>query len=217
MSFELVIFDCDGVLVDSESLSNDALTEMLVTYGYQITSAETKQRFLGSSLTKCLETLQEESGIKLPEAFEASFRKRMSAVFESHLRPVDGAQRLIDSLRIPYCVASSGPRRKIEENLNFTGLLPRFADNIFSAYEVRKWKPDPGLFLAAARHFGVAPKNCVVIEDSSVGVEAGLAAEMTVLALSAEPHTSTVASASRVFSKLDEVRSYLISQGVATT
>ena len=215
MASRLVIFDCDGVLVDSETLGNDVFAETLAIYGHQVSGDELIARFRGMKLANCLEILQHETGIKLPDSFEADLRERMSSVFQAQLQPVNGALRLVESLRVPFCVASSGPRRKIEENLRTTDLYGHFADKIFSAYEHQSWKPDPGLFLAAARHFGVAPGDCVVIEDSFVGVSAGIAANMTVLALSATDDARPVAAAHKVFASLAEIHDFLVSQDLA--
>jgi HAD superfamily hydrolase (TIGR01509 family) len=203
------------VLVDSEKLGNDVFAKMLAIYGHQISGDESKDRFRGMSLTKCLEVLERETGIELPESFETEFRQRMSTVFQAQLRPVEGALRLVESLRIPFCVASSGPRKKIEENLKTTNLYSHFVGKIFSAYEYKSWKPDPGLFLSAARHFGVSPRDCIVVEDSYVGVSAGIAANMTVLALNARPDDSSLAAANKVFSNLNEIHKYLVSHNLS--
>ena len=211
----LVIFDCDGVLVDSEKLGNDVFAEMLAIYGHQISGDETKDRFRGFKFTKCLEVLEQETGIKLPESFETDFRLRMSSVFRKQLQPVEGALRLVESMQVPFCVASSGPRSKIEENLRTTNLYPHFVDKIFSAYEVKSWKPDPGLFLAAANHFGVAPRDCIVVEDSFVGVSAGIAANMTVLGLDVAVDSGSLSMASEVFGSLDEIHDYFVSQNLS--
>ena len=215
MASKLVIFDCDGVLVDSEQLANNALAEMLATYGHQITGDESKDRFRGVEFTKCLELLEQETGIRLPDSFETDFRLHMSSVFREQLQPVEGALRLVESMQVPFCVASSGPRTKIEENLRTTNLYPHFVDKIFSAYEVKSWKPDPGLFLAAANHFGVAPKDCIVVEDSFVGVSAGIAADMTVLGLRTGANDRAVAAANRVFARLDEIHEFFVAQDLS--
>ena len=118
-------------------------------------------------------------------------------------------------MRIPFCVASSGPKGKIEENLQITNLYSHFAGKIFSAHEIGSWKPDPGLFLSAAKYFGVAPEDCIVIEDSYVGVSAGIAANMTVFALDATPEESALADANRLFRSMDEIREFFVSQNLA--
>jgi len=211
----LVIFDCDGVLVASEELSNSVLAEMLTRHGHRISADEAIARFRGVNLTKCLELLENETGIALPASFESDVRQRMSLVFRERLQPVEGALRLVESLRTPFCVASSGPRKKIEENLRTTGLYPHFIGKIFSGYEVGSWKPEPGLFLSAAEHFGVTPGDCVVIEDSFVGVSAGVAAEMTVLALDADVDSGGLAMADRVFASMDEIHEFFVSRGLS--
>ena len=103
------------MLVDSESLANNVFAEMLAIYGHQISGDESTSRFRGMKFAKCLEILESETGIALPGSFEADFRQRMSSVFQARLRPVEGALRLVESLQIPFCVASSGPKKKIEE------------------------------------------------------------------------------------------------------
>lgn len=215
MACQLVIFDCDGVLVDSEKLGNDVFAEMLSAHGHVISGAESARRFRGMEFAKILETLQHETGIQLPDSFESSVRSRMSAVFSAELKPVSGAKRLIESMQVPFCVASSGPRKKIEENLHTTGLHAHFEGKIFSGYDVKSWKPDPGLFLAAAKHFNVAPKDCVVVEDSFVGVTAGVAANMTVLGLSAAVNGHSLDAAKNVFSSLNEIHAEFVLQGLA--
>ena len=203
------------MLVDSETLGNKTFAEMLAIYGHQISGDESEGRFRGMKLATCLEILEHETGIHLPESFETELRQRMSSVFQAQLRPVEGALRLVESLRIPFCVASSGPRKKVEENLQTTDLYPHFAGKIFSAYELNSWKPDPGLFLSAARHFEVAPRECIVIEDSFVGVSAAIAANMAVLALSAARDNKSVAAATKVFASLDEIHEFFVSQNIS--
>jgi len=203
------------VLVDSETLGNNVFAKVLAIHGHQISGGESISRFRGMKLGACLEILEGETGIELPESFETDLRQRMSSIFRAQLRPVEGALRLVESLRIPFCVASSGPRKKIEENLQTTKLYPHFADKIFSAYEFESWKPDPGLFLSAARHFGVAPRDCIVIEDSFVGVSAGISANMTVLALKSGVDDKSLAAAHRVFESLDEIHEFFVSQNLS--
>jgi len=203
------------VLVDSEQLGNDVFAEMLASFGHQISGEESIGRFRGMKLATCLEILGRETGIELPDSFETDLRQRMSSVFQAQLRPVAGALRLVESLRIPFCVASSGPRKKIEENLQTTNLYPHFAGKIFSGYEFNSWKPDPGLFLSAARHFEVTPRDCVVVEDSFVGVSAGLAANMTVLALNTTVDNRSLDEAEKVFASLDEIHEFFVSQNLS--
>lgn len=212
----LVIFDCDGVLVDSEPLGNAVFTECLTEFGIKLSVEESTRRFRGMKLATCLEILEGETSIRLPDTFESDLRARMSEAFGVHLQPVDGALRLVESLRVPFCVASSGPRNKIEENLRTTGLYPHFDGKVYSSYDIASWKPDPGLFLHAAKDFDVVPEDCIVIEDSAVGVRAGKRANMQVLALDTLGGGEAPVEADYVFRCLNEIRAHLVSQGLAS-
>lgn len=181
-----IIFDCDGTLVDSEVLANEVLVEAVAEHGLMMPLAEAVACFRGGKMAECVAEIERRLGRSLPEDFVAQLRRRTAEVFRSRLRAVDGALDLVRSLRPPFCVASSGPREKIELSLSITGLLPFFQGAIFSSYEVGVWKPEPGLFLHAARAMGVAAEECAVVEDSMPGIRAGLAAGMAVFAF--QPH-----------------------------
>jgi len=182
MTIEAVIFDCDGTLVDSEGLANEVLVECLKPHGLDITADQARAQFTGRKMADCVAELERQLGSVLPTDFVGDFRTRCTEAFRSRLRPIDGAATALQRLRVPYCVASSGPREKIELSLEITGLLQYFEHRIFSSYEIGIWKPDPGLFLHAAEALGVAPNRCAVVEDSEPGVQAGLAAGMVVFA-----------------------------------
>jgi HAD superfamily hydrolase (TIGR01509 family) len=181
-----IIFDCDGTLVDSEVLANAVLVETVAEHGLVMPLAEAVALFRGRKMADCVSEIECRLGRSLPQDFVLQFRARMADAFTLRLRPVDGALDLVKSLSQPFCVASSGPREKIELSLSLTGLLPFFQSSIFSSYEVGVWKPDPGLFLHAASAMGVEPADCVVVEDSLPGIQAGLAAGMQVFAF--QPH-----------------------------
>jgi HAD superfamily hydrolase (TIGR01509 family) len=174
-----VIFDCDGVVVDSERLSNEALSEALAEAGLEMTPSECRATFMGRSWASCLELIEESMGTAAPADLEDGYRSRMQAAFERELRPVPGVEAALERIELPICVASSGPRSKSRLSLGLTGLLPRFEGRIFSATEVEHGKPAPDLFLHAARRMGWEPESCAVIEDAVVGVEAAIAAGMT--------------------------------------
>jgi HAD superfamily hydrolase (TIGR01509 family) len=178
-----VIFDCDGTLVESEGPGNRVLPEYIREFGLEITAEQAVEAFRGRKLADCLAEVEERLGMPLPAEFVPEFRRRTATAFRDELLPMPGALELVGSLAIPYCVASSGPREKIELSLSITGLLPLFTGRIISSYEVDSWKPDPGLFLHAARMMNVSPDECAVVEDSLPGFEAGLAAGMRVFAL----------------------------------
>lgn len=179
MTIDAVIFDCDGTLVDSELLANTILVECAARCGLQLSVEEAMQRYVGGRMADCVADLEARFGRRLPDDFVSDFRTRTAAAFRVGLKPVEGARELLQALRVPFCVASSGPAEKIELSLGVTGLLPFFTrDRIFSAYDVGCWKPDPGLFLHAARTMGIAPTRCAVVEDSLPGINAGIAARM---------------------------------------
>lgn len=181
-----LIFDCDGTLVDSEPIGAAALAEEARTLDPALVFEEHELlAFKGQSMALNLEFIGRRLGRALPADFEQRARARMALAFRERLQPIPGAIELLRSLRVPYCVASNGPLHKMQVSLDVTGLLPWLEGRIFSAYEVGSFKPDPGLFLHAARAMGVAPERCAVVEDSHPGIEAGLAAGMMVYALPA--------------------------------
>lgn len=184
-----IIFDCDGTLVDSETLSNEVLVEAVGEHGLVLSVYEAMSAFRGWKMADCVAQLEARLGRRLPATFVPDLRARTAHEFRSRLRPVEGALELVQSLSklpVSICVASSGPMEKIELSLSLTGLLPFFEARIFSSYDVGVWKPDPGLFLHAADAMGIAPRDCAVVEDSLLGMRAGLAAGMTVFAF--QPH-----------------------------
>jgi HAD superfamily hydrolase (TIGR01509 family) len=205
-----IIFDCDGTLVDSEVLGNEVLVESVAEHGLAIPLPEALHLFRGRKLAECVAEIEQRLGRSLPQDFVTQFRSRMADAFRQRLQPVNGALELVKSLRQRFCVASSGPRAKIELSLSLTGLLPFFRNSIFSSYEVGVWKPDPGLFLHAARAMGVASENCVVVEDSLPGSQAGIAAGMHVFAF--QPHETDLRIPSNVdvIRHLSELKSRLI-------
>jgi HAD superfamily hydrolase (TIGR01509 family) len=180
-----IIFDCDGTLVDSEVLSNELLVEAVAEHGLVLSVHEALSAFRGGKMADCVAELEARLGRSLPPDFVPAFRARIAQAFRTRLKPVEGAVALIEALAAgprSICVASSGPPEKIELSLSLTGLWPFFRGRIFSSYEVGSWKPDPGLFLHAAAAMGIAPADCAVVEDSLPGIQAGLAAGMTVFA-----------------------------------
>jgi len=182
---KLIIFDCDGVLVDTESISCGVLAEEARKLGADISNQEAIDTFAGTSMQFVFDFLEKRLDASLPENFESIYRKRTFEEFEKNLQPIPGIHGLINQLNLPFCVASNAPRNKVEFNLKLTNLYSFFEKNIFSAYEVKKWKPDPTLFLTAAKKMGFAPSDCLVVEDSPSGVKAAVAAGMKVLGYAA--------------------------------
>ncbi|PIQ95831.1 MAG: hypothetical protein COV67_12785 [Nitrospinae bacterium CG11_big_fil_rev_8_21_14_0_20_56_8] len=174
----LLIFDCDGVLVDSEMIANRVLAAQLSRYGYPVTAAECRQKFIGNTIPGVIKMVADE-GIDLPEDFEAILREKDADVFARELRPVAGMQATLEHLHsVPKCVASSGSPDKIRTNLQTTGLLGYFDPYLFSTREVRKPKPAPDIFLLAADRTGFSHDQCIVIEDTPLGIEGAKRAGM---------------------------------------
>lgn len=176
MSTLCVIFDLDGTLVDSEGLCNQAFLDLLPDLDDTVDSLTLRYR--GLKLDLILADLEARLRYPLPSTFEDRYRARVADLFTEKLKPNPGAEEMLDKLGVPRCVASSAPRRKILHALELTGLARHFGERIYSSYEVGSWKPDPGLFLYAARSMGHAPGRCIVVEDSEVGLRAAAAAGM---------------------------------------
>jgi len=198
MKPQLVIFDCDGVLVDSEPASNRIFSEMLVDLGLATDYARVCRDFVGLSMARCLTIIEARLGRKVPAGFEVELQARTFDAFREKLDPVPGVADALDRLAVPFCVASSGEHEKMRLTLGLTGLLPRFEGRMFSATEVEKGKPHPDLFLHAARALGVAPQACAVVEDSLPGIRAGRAAGMLVYGYSPGSDGSALASAGAI-------------------
>jgi HAD superfamily hydrolase (TIGR01509 family) len=178
--FELVIFDCDGVLVDSERLAVRTEAEILCDLGWSISEAEIVERFVGRSAAYMHHEIESHLGRSVD--WDTDFESRYREIFERELLPVPGIEDALDQITTTTCVASSATHEKMRFTLGITGLLARFEGRIFSVDEVEHGKPEPDIFLHAADQMGVASDRCAVVEDSISGVTAGLAAEMTVFA-----------------------------------
>ncbi|HKA68707.1 MAG TPA: HAD family hydrolase [Actinomycetes bacterium] len=178
---ELVIFDCDGVLVDSERISVRLEVTLLAELGWELTEAEIAERFLGRTDQYMIEQIEAHLGRKLPAEWPEETAMRYQDALAVELHPVDGVVEALDRIDLQTCVASSGSHDKMAFTLGLTGLYPRFEGRIFSSSEVANGKPAPDLFLHAARQLGVEPANCVVVEDSPAGVAAARSAGMRAL------------------------------------
>ena len=177
----LVIFDCDGVLVDSEPISNRILATELTAIGLPTRPEDSVRDFMGRSWASCTAIVEERLGRKLPPGFAAGYHAAVFAAFEAELEPVAGIEAALERIEATSCVASSGAHDRIRKALGVTGLLERFDGRIFSATDVEHGKPAPDLFLHAAARMGFEPGECVVVEDAPAGVQAGRAAGMIVL------------------------------------
>jgi HAD superfamily hydrolase (TIGR01509 family) len=186
--FELVIFDCDGVLVDSEPIINRAHAEVLTACGYPITEEVLVERFGGMSDPEMLEIIERERGGALPASYAERVGLMIEVGFRQSLAPIEGVAEALASLTLPMCVASSSSLEQIRRKLEITGLLGRFGEHLFSATMVARGKPAPDLFLYAAQHLMTAPDRCLVIEDSPAGIDAALAAGMTAIGFAGGSH-----------------------------
>ncbi len=178
--YDLVIFDCDGVLIDSEVISATMLMAELAGYGVQMDMAFVSRHFLGRSYPTVLREVRDTFGVTLPDRFEADYRARLLSAFQRDLAIMPGVAAAIAALRVPYCLATSSSPERLQHSLDLVGLADAFAGRSFTASRVPHGKPAPDLFLLAAREMGVPPARCLVIEDSLTGIRAGLAAGMTV-------------------------------------
>lgn len=180
MTASLFIFDCDGVLIDSETISARQLIEELKGYGVDMDMAFVSRHFLGRSYPVVLKEVRERWGVQLPDRFEADYRARLLAAFERDLKVMPDVVETIRALAIPYCLATSSSPERMRKSLEITGLSALFDGRAFTASEVPRGKPAPDLFLHAAHRMGADPAACIVLEDSLNGVRAGLAAGMRV-------------------------------------
>lgn len=176
-----VMFDCDGVLVDSETLIADLLVEMANDRGGSLSLADGLRMFHGAPLDLCVEQISNHLGRDVSSDIAAEYQVRCTDVFRRRLTPVDGVEKLIRSLTAPTCVVSNSSREKVVLNLEITGLSHYFLGRVYSAADLSRWKPDADVYLRAAAGLGVDPTCCIAIEDSAVGVRSAAAAGMTVI------------------------------------
>lgn len=187
----VIVFDCDGVLVDSEIIANRVLAALLTRHGYSITAMESVKKFAGGSIPGVIQMVKDE-GFDLPDDFEVMLRERDVKAFEAELEPVAGIEATLERLRhIPKCVASSGPPAKIQRNLEITGLIKYLDPHLFSGRLVPNPKPAPDLFHYAAKRMGVDTSDCIVIEDSAVGVLGAKRAGMRAFGFIGASHRTT--------------------------
>ena len=212
----LVIFDCDGVLVDSELIFARVLAECLIAIDFPATLEEAVILGFGTNRATLSAAVATQFGRPLPDAFFETFAARSAAAFELELSPMAGVADLLVALPGPRCVASNGHPVRVRHRLALTGLLPFFDPHVFSAIQVAHGKPAPDLFLFAARQLGAAPENCIVVEDSIPGVEAAVAAGMPVLGFCGGAHCPKdhaeqlrTAGCSQVFARMPDLAVFL--------
>jgi HAD superfamily hydrolase (TIGR01509 family) len=213
MKYKCIIFDCDGVLVDSLPQSNRIMLDMIAPFGISNEFEKYIAESNGGSLKASLDKIEELTDQVLPENFVQEYRKLTYQTFKKELQPVKGIRELLSIIDIPICVASSGPFEKIVENLKTTSLLIYFGDNIFSSYDIQSWKPDPAIFLQAAKKMGFKPNECIVVEDSIVGIEAATKGGFNSIGLAAEHnYEEMLKTSANVYRSVSEMGNFLIDQ-----
>ncbi|POX39376.1 HAD family phosphatase [Streptomyces sp. Ru72] len=214
MRYDLVIFDNDGVLVDSEPISNRLLAAYLTELGHPTTYEDSIRDYMGSAMHRIHDLVLERTGKRLPDDFDDVFHARVFAAFERELKPVVGIENVLEKLTadgVPFCVASSGSHDRIRVGHRTTGLDRWFDDGrVFSSQDVGRGKPAPDLFLYAAEQMGAAPQGCVVVEDSPLGVQAAVAAGMDVYGFTAMTPAERLTGATRLFTSMGELADLLV-------
>ncbi|MET9366146.1 HAD family hydrolase [Streptomyces sp. NPDC006632] len=209
MRYDLIIFDNDGVLVDSEPISNTILSGYLTELGHATSYEDSLRDYMGAAVHRVHDLIEERTGQRLPADFDETLHARIFAAFERELQPVAGVTDVLGKLvadGVPYCVASSGTHERIRVGHLRTGLDEWFEDEwVFSSEDVGRGKPAPDLFLHAAERMGVAPERCVVVEDSRLGVEAARAAGMDVYGFTAMTPAERLAGATGSFGDMGEL------------
>ncbi|MFD5814977.1 HAD family hydrolase [Streptomyces sp. NPDC059618] len=214
MRYDLIIFDNDGVLVDSEPISNTLLAAHLTELGHPTSYEDSLRDYMGSAMHRVHDLVLERTGRRLPDDFDDVFHARVFAAFERELKPVPGAEQVLEKLAadgVPYCVASSGSHERIRVGHRTTGLDRWFdASRVFSSQDVGRGKPAPDLFLHAAERMGVRPERCAVVEDSPLGVQAANAAGMDVYGFTAMTPAERLTGATQLFADMGELADLLV-------
>lgn len=208
--YKCIIFDCDGVLIDSESIAIGVLVDMANDLGANMNFEESLIGLKGKSLNSCMQLIEDKIGKPLPMNFEPDYRINTFEAFRKNIQPIKGITDVLNKLQIPFCVASSGPENKIRLNLDVTDLLPHFEGNIFSCYAIQKWKPEPEVYLWAAETMGFKPHECLVIEDSVSGVKGALAGGFDVFGYTEHDYKNELNPiATKTFSSMDKLLAML--------
>lgn len=204
--YKCVIFDCDGVLIDSESIAIGVLVDMANELGANLDFKESLINLKGKSLNSCMALISNLIGKPLAEDFEKEYRVKTFETFKKEIQPIKGIKEVLENIKVPFCVASSGPENKIRLNLEVTGLLPYFGDNIFSCYAIQKWKPEPDIFLWAAETMGFKPEDCLIVEDSVSGVKGAKAGGFDVFGYTEHDYKNELESlATNTLNSMDEL------------
>lgn len=214
--YELVIFDCDGTLVDSEPLTMKLMVRMMGEMGLLMSHGDALKAFAGKNIMYITDHMQKSLGPFDHEEFENDYRKRCLDIFHNELKAIEGVEGLIDSLTIPKCIASNGPRSKMNVTLKVTELDRFFSDkSIFSAYDIGKWKPEPHLYLHAADIMKKKVQGCIVVEDTIPGIMGAVNAGMDVIAYNPDQSEELYLDGVLNFTSMTDIRDYFIDIGIA--
>ena len=185
MDIKAILFDCDGTLVDSESITSRILVSMIGELGLHLSPHDFDAQYVGGNIFEILDDVESQLGRKIDRnLFIKSYRIRCEDAFVHEIKPVYGMVSLVENLRVPFCVASNGPKEKMATTLRVAGFQHIIPDElVYSAYDIQKWKPEPDLFLYAAQQLGVHPSECLVVEDSVHGIRGALSAHMHVVGI----------------------------------
>lgn len=211
MEIELVIFDCDGVLVDSELISSRIMAEIFTEMGLPMTMEEVFNTLRGGSMKNTLNFVKTKLGREIDFDLESEYRRRSFDAYQKEMKAIEGIEDILNGLQVPFCVGSNGPQHKIKLNLDITGLRQYFKDeHIFSAYDIQTWKPLPDLYQHAAAHFNISPRKCLVIEDSIGGATAAREAGMTCFGYCRDTDKNDLKSVgARPIESMSEIRTLL--------
>ncbi|EKO3408387.1 HAD-IA family hydrolase [Vibrio fluvialis] len=209
-----VIFDCEGTLVDSERLCCEALVRIFNDLGAELSISDIAQNFEGGKIADILNTTLELAGMSADiDVLETRYREELEALFAAELKPMDGVITLLDTLNnhdIEFCVASNAPRKKIESILQLAGLMPYFTSKVFSAFEANSWKPEPDLIRYCAMNMGFLLDECIYVDDTAKGVEAGVLAGVTTFQVQpVNPSNRTTYDEVVILSKLEHLTDYV--------
>jgi HAD superfamily hydrolase (TIGR01509 family) len=210
--FDLVIFDCDGVLIDSEPIANAVFARQLATVGMDFTPEQVMRTFIGHSRDSCIAMAGRIRGAALPGDFARKWDDALHEALDREVRPVEGIPELLRALETPFCVASNGEPEHMRRGLTAAGLMPLVEGRLFSAARVAHPKPAPDVYLHAAKTMGAAPARCAVVEDTPTGVKAGIAAGMTVFGYVGGPQSDAATLRSlgaKPFHRMAELRGLL--------
>ncbi len=192
-SISCILFDCDGTLVDSEILCCEAYVIVFGRYGIPLTLEQAVREFKGIKLYEIIDRMRTEHGLRQQvETLEAEYRAEVARLFDERLVPIDGVRELLQQIAVPMGVVSNGPVSKMQHSLGLAELLPFFQDHLFSAYDVQRWKPDPAVIYHAVGQLQVPVEQCILVEDSTAGAQAGIAAGIPVFYYCADPHNPPI-------------------------